>query len=195
MAQQLKHPELSLTWFWLQLLWGFDPWPGKLLHVVGVAKTNKTKQKELKPKRILDSPNDIDTSSPPANRKFLYSLVSPHKWLEGSWKSLKNLNSDLASKESLGRNPWGCLHPLPFRASSVACPEPFISPMNDPEPEPKKTSEKTSHASFRINCWQPQTSLWCPQIKKKEEDIISWCFNVCGIFSLSLILSELRFEL
>ena len=37
----VKDPVSLLHWLWLLLWHGFSPWPGELLHAVGVAKQEK----------------------------------------------------------------------------------------------------------------------------------------------------------
>ena len=49
MVHQVKDPALS--WQWLgSLLWReFEPWPGELPHVVGMAKNEKINKTEIQP--------------------------------------------------------------------------------------------------------------------------------------------------
>ena len=55
MAQWVKDLALSFLWLWLQLWRKLDPWPGELLHVVGMVKKKKEKEKKAKVKDGLFS--------------------------------------------------------------------------------------------------------------------------------------------
>ena len=41
MAQRVKDLMFSLLWLWLLLWLGFDPWPGELVHAMGMGKKVK----------------------------------------------------------------------------------------------------------------------------------------------------------
>ena len=50
LAQQAKDLGWSLPWLCLQLWHGFDPWPQKRLHAVGMAREEKERGGERKRK-------------------------------------------------------------------------------------------------------------------------------------------------